>query len=112
MLPDLPAAPGPIARQRALADRAARLPASGAFYTLFQLAFGTGAGQDALEAALDAADAYLAELEKARAKLRAGPPTATAVPVAQEDRRLETSPPPGGEVTSTVAHGGGPGVAR
>jgi hypothetical protein len=44
---------------------------------------------------------------------RAGPPTAAAAPVANEGRP-ETSPPPRGEVTSTVAHGADdrPGAAR
>lgn len=63
--------PGPIARQNALAARAAALDSSGAHYALFHLAFGPKADMDALEAALGAADQYQAELARAAAQLQA-----------------------------------------
>ena len=65
------AAPGPIARQDALAARASALDSSGAHYALYHLAFGAEADQAACAGALAAAEAYQAELAAARAELRA-----------------------------------------
>jgi hypothetical protein len=100
------AAPCPVARQNALAARAGPLDSTGAHYALFHLAYGPGADMDTG----GAADRYAAELRAAGAP-RASP-AAAALPVANEERRPETSPPPRGEATPTVAHGADRAGAR
>jgi hypothetical protein len=66
-------APSPVSRQNALADRVKALDSSGSHYALFWLIFGAGTDLDVVEAALDAADRWRAELAEAAAWIgRAG----------------------------------------
>jgi hypothetical protein len=109
---------GPVARQNALAARASALDASGAHYALFHLSFGPEADQDACERAVDAAEAYQAELAQARAELcveggpRAGPDT-TAAPADHGDRRHTPAAARRRDAAPIIAHGGDrPGAPR